>query len=299
MKINNMPQLDTVAKSNYGRERLESQEAAKGQKDEKGNSIQASELNLLQDTITGKRKKAMQDAMDLIKKQFESDTVVDDTKVEFRQQIAEGKEQLMAASEELKAIQEEKEKLMDQYPDQQGEEYEAYMKELDEQESYWRKEMSNGQEMVSSATQVIKSINQEMLKRHDMVDATKAAEESLKAASKEMIGIMMDEAKEKTDQDLEEVVEKAEEAKEEKDEQEQALKEAQAEQEKRMKELKEEMEKRKKNLENRAAVNTMPSLDTSEMSVKQKQFLDELHQVLDEQALVPEEIKGIVVDLNL
>ena len=64
MKINNMPQLDTVAKSNYGRERLESQEAAKGQKDEKGNSIQASELNLLQDTITGKRKKAMQDAMD-------------------------------------------------------------------------------------------------------------------------------------------------------------------------------------------------------------------------------------------
>ncbi len=33
MKINNMPQLDTVAKSNYGRERLESQEAAKGQKD--------------------------------------------------------------------------------------------------------------------------------------------------------------------------------------------------------------------------------------------------------------------------
>lgn len=299
MRVDRAPQQDMVAKSNYGKERMEGQEAAKDQKNGKGNSIQASELNLFQDTIADKKKKAMQDAMDLIKKQFESDTVVDETKDELRQQAAEGKEKAMAASEELKAIQEEKEKLMEEYPDQEGEEYEGYMKDLEEQEAYWRKEMGNGQEMVSSATQAIKSINQEMLKHHDMVDATKAAEESLRAASKEMIGMMMDEAKEKADQDLEEVVEKAEEAKEQKDEQEQALKEAQAEQEKRMRELKEEMEKRKKNLENRAAVNTMPSLDTSEMSAKQKQFLDDLHQVLDEQALIPEEIKGIVVDLNL
>ena len=110
---------------------------------------------------------------------------------------------------------------------------------------------------------------------------------------------MMDEAKEKTDKDLEEVVEKAEESKEEKAEQEEALKEAQVEQEKRMKELEEEMEKRRKNREARTAVNSMPSLDTRQMEAMQRQFMDGLQQILDEQALMPEEIKGIVVDLNL
>ena len=91
----------------------------------------------------------------------------------------------------------------------------------------------------------------------------------------------------------------AEETKEEKAEQEEALKEAQAEQEKRMKELEEEMEKRRKNREARTAVNSMPSLDTSQMETMQRQFMDGLQQILDEQALMPEEIKGIVVDLNL
>lgn len=299
MKINSVAQQDTIAKSNYGKERAEGQEAAKEQKKELGNSIQASDLNLFQDSIADKKKKAMQDAMDLIKEQFESDGIVDETKEEFRKQSAEGKERALAASRELKAIQEEKEKLKEEYPDMDSEEYKADMKELDEMEEYWQKEMQNGQDMVSSATQVIKGINQEMLKRHDMIDANKLAEESLKAAGKEIVGMMMDEAKEKADKDLEEVVEKAEESKEEKVEQEEALKEAQAEQEKRMKELEEEMEKRRKNREARTAVNSMPSLDTSQMETMQRQFMDSLQQILDEQALMPEEIKGIVVDLNL
>lgn len=299
MKINSVAQQDTIVKSNYGKERTEGQEAAKEQKKELGNSIQASELNLFQDSIADKKKKAMQDAMDLIKEQFESDGIVDETKEEFRKQSAEGKERALAASKELKAIREEKEKLKEEYPDMDSEEYKADMKELDKKEEYWQKEMQNGQDMVSSATQVIKGINQEMLKRHDMIDANKLAEESLKAAGKEIVGIMMDEAKEKTDKDLEEVVEKAEESKEEKAEQEEALKEAQVEQEKRMKELEEEMEKRRKNREARTAVNSMPSLDTSQMETMQRQFMDGLQQILDEQALMPEEIKGIVVDLNL
>ena len=288
-----------IYEKRHGRERAEGQEAAKEPKKGLGNSIQASELNLFQDSIADKKKKAMQDAMDLIKEQFKSDGVVDETKDGFRKQSAEGKERALAASKELKAIQEEKEKLKEAYPDADSEEYKAYMEELEGMEGYWRKEMQNGQDMVSSATQVIKGINQEMLKRHDMIDANKLAEESLKAAGKEIVGMMMDEAKEKADKDLEEVVEKAEESKEEKAEQEEALKKAQAEQEKRMKELEEEMEKRRKNREASAAPTSMPSLDTTQMEANQRQFLDNLQQVLDEQALMPEEIKGIVVDLNL
>ncbi len=300
MKINSMQQQDTVARSNYGKERTESQEASKEQQEKgKGVVINAQDLNLAPESIADKKKKAMQDAMDLVKKQFESDSVVDDVKDEFRGQIAEGKEQALAASREIASIQEEKEKLKEEYPDQDSEEYKAFLKDLDELEAYWRGELNNSNDMVSSATMAIKGINQEMLKRHDMVDATKAAAEAMRAAGKEAVGMMMDEAKEKVDQDLEEVVEKAEEAKEEKAEQEEALKEAQAEQEKRVKELEEEMEKRRKNRESRAAVNSMPSLDVGKLAEQQRKFLDGLNQILDEQGLVPEEIKGILVDTSL
>ena len=87
MKINSVAQQDTIVKSNYGKERTEGQEAAKEQKKELGNSIQASELNLFQDSIADKKKKAMQDAMDLIKEQFESDGIVDETKAQYSLQI--------------------------------------------------------------------------------------------------------------------------------------------------------------------------------------------------------------------
>ena len=138
MKINSAAQQDTIAKSNYGRERAEGQEAAKEPKKGLGNSIQASELNLFQDSIADKKKKAMQDAMDLIKEQFESDGIVDETKEEFRKQSAEGKERALAASKELKAIREEKEKLKEEYPDMDSEEYKADMKELDKKEEHWQ-----------------------------------------------------------------------------------------------------------------------------------------------------------------
>lgn len=297
MKINNVAQQDTIAKGNYGQERAEKNDAAK-EKQEKGQgvSIQASELNLIPESIADKKKKAMQDAMKMVKDQFESDSIVDDTKDEFRGRIADGKEKSMAASQELRFIQEEKEKLKEEYPDQDSEEYKAFMKDLNELEAHWRKELEDGQDMVSSATMAIKSINQEMLKRHDMVDATKLAEEAIRAANKEAVGMMMDEAKEKVDQDLEEVKEKAEEAKEEQEEQEEALKEAQTEQEKRMKELEEELEKRRRTRENRAAIKTMPSLsgfDTSEIADKQSKILDSLNQILDSQGLTMEEIKEI------
>lgn len=303
MRINNVSQQDTVVKSNYGQERAEKNDAAQEQQEKgKGVTIQASDLNLIPDSIAEKKKKAMQDAMDIVKKQFESDSVVDDTKDELRGQIAEGKERAQAASQQLGFIQEEKEKLEEEYPDQDSEEYKAFLKDLNELEAHWKKELASGKDMVSSATMAIKSINQEMLKRHDMVDATKTAEEAMRAASKEAVGMMMDEAKEKVDQDLEEVTKKAEEAKEEKEEQEEALKEAQAEQEKRMKELEEEMEKRRKTRESRAAAETMPSLesfDAAELAERQNKLLGDLNKMLDSQGLTLEEIKGIVVDMNL
>ena len=236
--------------------------------------------------------------MDFVKQQFESDSEVDAVMDECREQIAEGKEQALAASRELKDIQEQKEQLKEEYPDG-GEDYEAYVKDLDEMEKYWKAEMANGQAMVSDSTSAIKSIKQEALKHHGMVDAAKAAEETMKNASKEAIGMLVNESKEAVDEKMEETVEKAEEAKEEKAEQEEQMKEAQIEREKQAAEIEEELEKRKKARENR--VNTQanhPAL-TQDMINKQQQILENTQQILEEQSLLPEEIKGIVVDFNL
>ena len=299
MKIGNVTEKEALVKSSYGKDRLEQNaEKTQQEKEKKGQSIQASELNLFQDGIAEKKKKAMQDAMDFVKQQLESDSEVDAVMDECREQIAEGKEQALAASRELKDIQEQKEQLKEEYPDG-GEDYEAYVKDLDEMEKYWKAEMANGQAMVSDSTSAIKSIKQEALKHHGMVDAAKAAEETMKNASKEAIGMLVNESKEAVDEKMEETVEKAEEAKEEKAEQEEQMKEAQIEREKQAAEIEEELEKRKKARENR--VNTQanhPAL-TQDMINKQQQILENTQQILEEQSLLPEEIKGIVVDFNL
>lgn len=300
MKIGNAAEQETVVRNNYGKDRLENNADKEKQEKTQKKSIDASGLNLCQDSIAEKKKKAMQDAMDFIKQQFESDSQVDEVMDECRGQIAEGKEQALAASKELKSIQEQKEQLKEEYPDG-GEDYDAYMKELNEMESHWKKEMQKGQSMVADSTSAIKAMKQEALKHHGMTDAVKAAEETMEAASKEMIGMLMNEAKDTVDEELEETVEKAEEAKEEKTEQEEELKEAQIEQEKKAKELEEELEKRRRARENRPAP---PSAEShaalmQDLQNRQKEIIDNTNQILEEQTLLPEEIKGIMVDLNI
>ncbi|MCI8485143.1 MAG: hypothetical protein HFH41_12520 [Lachnospiraceae bacterium] len=298
MKIGNPAENVTTVKTEYGTNRLEKQTEEKQQNKLQGKSIDASELNLFQDGIADKKKKAMKDAMDFVKQQFESDSEVDKIMEECRDQITEGKEQAVAAVKEIKSIQEQKEQLKEEYPDG-GEEYEAYMKDLNEMEGHWRKEMENGQAMVSDSTRAIKSIKQEALKHHGMIDAFQAAEDTLKAASEEMMGMLLNEGKETVEEKLEETVEKAEEAKEEKTEQEEEMKEAQLEREKRAKEIEEELEKMRRARENSGGSRIKNLVVTEELQRRQMEVIENTNQILEEQALLPEEIKGIVVDFNL
>jgi hypothetical protein len=300
MKIGNAAEQETIVKNSYGKDRLENNAEKEKQEKSQKKSIDASGLNLCQDGIAEKKKKAMQDAMDFIKQQFESDSQVDEVMDECRGQIEEGKEQALAASKELKAVREQKEQLKEEYPDG-GEDYEAYMKELNEMEKHWSGEIEKGQSMVADSTKAIKAVKQEALKHHGMTDAVKAAEETMNAASKEIIGMLMDEAKETVDQDLEETVEKAEEAKEEKNEQKEEMKEAQLEQEKQAKELEEELEKKKRARENRVSPSSaqVQADVIKDLQNRQMEILNSTQQILEEQALLPEEIKGIVVDFNI
>lgn len=298
MKIGNITEKNAAVNGDYANGRQENNVGKERQEKGKGQSIKASELNLFQNGIEDKRKKAMQDAMEFVKQQFESDSKVDEVMDECREQIVQGKEDAAAASEELKAVREQKAQLEEEYADKENEDYKAYKKDLDAQEQHWQKQMEDSQSLISSSSGAIKSIKQEAVKHHGMVDAVKAEEDAMQAASKEIIGMLVEEAKDTVEEKIEETVEKAEEAKEEKAEQEEQMKEAQLEREKKAKEIEEELEKQRSLREQRPSAK-MPNLDTSEIMDKQQKILENTQQILEEQFLLPEEVKGIVVDFNL
>lgn len=294
MKINNITDTETIVSNSYGKDRLENNEEQEKQGGKESKNIKASELNLFQDEIAEKKQKAMQEAMDFIKKQFESDGMLDDTVEECRTQMEESKEKAQEASREMGAIREETEQLKEECPDENSEEYRERLKGLEERKAHWQKQWNEAHLDIAVQTAAIKAVKQEALKHHGMVDAVKAAEKTMQTASKEVVGLLMDEAKEKVEQDLEETVEKAEEGKEEKAEREEALKEAQAEQEEQLQKIKEQQEEREKRKSMEAGVMQMPKFIS-----KQQEIVRNTKEILEEQKLLEEEIKGIVVDCNL
>lgn len=297
MKINSM--MDTVVNVN-NREQVENKEGVQQgeQAQVKNGAVQGSELNLVQDPIEEKKKKAMQDAMDFIKDQFKSDQAVDDVLDECRDTIKNSKAAMKEAAGELSDIKKQKEELGEMYADKDDEEYKMRLKELNEMASEWQKEYDNANKMVGAATQGIKAIKQETLKHHGMIDAAKAAEKSLKAASDEIIGMLKDEAIDKVDEDMDEVIEEAKEAREENAKKDAELEEVRAEREKQAQEIEEKLkeEKQKDTGVANARAGRFESLPVDEIMEKHQMVKQNTEQILEEQKLLEEEIKGIVVD---
>lgn len=294
--INNIANTDTVVSTN-NREQVEKKEGVwqntKGKAKVKSGTIKGSELNLEPDSVEEKKKKAMQDAMEFIKNQFKSDGKVDEVLDECRDAIKTGKAAAQEAFEELKDIEKRKEDLGELYSDKEDEEYKMRLAEIDKEASYWKKQYKNAHDIIGTATGGIKSIKQEALKYHGMIDAQKAAEETLQAASDEIIGMLKEEAVDKIDEDLNDVVEEAREKKEEEVKQEAEQEEIRAEREKQAEKIEEELEKQKKRS---ADIPDFANIDVSELLNKQEEVMRNTQKILDEQKLLEDEIKGIVVD---
>lgn len=294
--------------------------AARGkQADEAGTSkkqkksIDASELNLMQDDIQERKQKARRDAMKIIRDQFASDGEIDQNIEERRERIAKSKETANEALEQVNALSEQQEKLQKDLgitEDSQeqkdlelrmkfneamkpgsnielteeetaqflalGEptEYQQAMMELEDQKGYWKKEMADAHKEISEETQIIRGIKLEMLKYHGMNDAVNAAEAALQAASDEAIGMMMQDAMEHVQDEIEDVVEKAEELKEEKEEKEALQQEQKASQQ-----------------ENNQKLQKLPKIEDVEQEVEER-----LQAILAKQKLLEEDLKGIQVD---
>lgn len=300
MKINNLSSAEAVVNSN-SRSQVENKDGVQQEQKArvKNGNLKASELNLLQDPIEEKKKKAKEEAMDFIKKQFASDGMVDGAMDELRSEIASSKDQATEAAQELGAIRKEMEELKEEYGDATDDsDYQARMKALSEEAGEWQKQYDQAHKVIAAATDGIKGIKQESLKHHGMVDATKLAEESLKASSDEIVGMLKDDAIEKIDQDLEDVVEEAKDKKEENVKEETQKEEARLEREKQAQKVEEQVQERIEK-EKRTYVPSQSqemSANMSEMMRKQQEVLQNTQQILEEQKLLQEEIKGIAID---
>lgn len=294
MKINDVARNDSTVKNGYIQNRMEGgAKAGEAVKVENG-SINASGLSIFEDDIANKKQKAMQDAMKLIKNQFEADGEIDDTLEACRARSAESKESLKEAQKEISTLEEEKQQLLANY-EEGSEEYKAIEKEYEDMKEPWQAQKEAAQKDISLQAGTIRGIKEEMLKHHGMIDAEKAKELTLEAAGKEIAGMLLEEAREKIDEQIEEAVEKGEEQKAEKEEIESELEEIQAEQKKKAQDAEENAE------ESHNSTNCRSSAASAikDINEKYKEIVESTEKIAAEQKLLMEELKGATINTIL
>lgn len=194
--------------------------------------------------------------------------------------------------------------------------YQKDMLELDDREDLYRQRASQKEAASKAISSTISDIQIERLKTHEMVDASKEADEIMEQANKELIGDLYNEAKDHIDEKMEEIQEKAEEEKDKEKEEEKK----QAERKKDQLELEKQIEKTKQNAEQIAnsepQEGTVPSspvvvrdVDVSDAQdivtknsgsdATQTKIDRELAKILDELKLLTEDLKGSNVDMGV
>lgn len=164
-------------------------------------------------------------------------------------------------------------------------EYQKLSMELYAQADYWKTTIADNQEVMAGMGRAVRNIQTDRLRSHALIDAQKAKDEMMEAASKEAIGILKDDAMEKMEEkaeEIEETFEKQKEKEEEKEERIEAAKEDRAEKEAMVEEIRENVEELTENM-----------LEGDKMV---EQIDEDIKKILAEQKLLAEDLKGLAVD---
>lgn len=236
------------------------------------------------DKIAERRREAQEKAMNVVKTAFTGEQILDASVEEMKNSIEKGKEETVAWKAELNRIAEEKEKL-------QGneflttEEYKKELAELNKAEEHFKGLIANEKKYEDRTLQALTDIKLERAKENPMVGATEQAEEILAEAGKEMVGLLVEEAKEHMETEFE----KKQKAAEEK-----ATKE---------KELEERIEAMRAEKKEEREEDT-PAMEQWEVSTRQmvkiaetgETVQKELKNIVDRLKLDLEDLKGATVD---
>lgn len=141
------------------------------------------------------------------------------------------------------------------------------------------------------------------LKSQDMLKADDSADKILDAAEKDVLGMVIDDAKENIDKKMEEEQKKAEEAADKRDEQQERIdkaKEERSEQQERIDESKQDAKEQREIIRNDAKTdildinNGLSKKDVNNVEEVQKH----IQKMLNDEKLINEDLKGIRIDFN-
>lgn len=284
--------MKSVWNNGYAKDRLGNGAKSAENGTVKNGSINAAGLNFFDDEIANRKQKAMQDAMQYIRNQFQADGEIDEVMEICRENTAKSQDKLKEANDTLDTLEKEKEQMLEACGGEETEEYKAYLADYKKERESWVERKENAEKDIVLQTGIIRGVKQEILKHHGMDDAQKAQEMMLEASSKEVTGMLMEEAKEKIDEMVEDAVEKGEEKKEETEEMESRLEEIQAELRKKVKEIEDKLEEARKN-NSTGGGSSYTALDLGRVH---EEIARHNNEVLKSQNLLPEDIKGAVID---
>lgn len=220
----------------------------------KGNSIYAGNLNMQQDKIAAKKVNAQKQAMKAILDKFSIEQQKDDNLKSHQENVEVLRAKSMSGREEVEKIEKIEQDLKDSYHiDDNSEEQKDlellkkgkndtfknsltkeesqrlenmgeltdYQKEAlhyDDIKQEWKDRVKEADNQVENENRTIEEIKVSRLKSAPMIDAREEADTILEAASKEVIGMLIDEAKEHINDKMEEDKEKIEEEKKQEEE---------------------------------------------------------------------------------
>lgn len=247
-------------------------------------SISASDLTLQgQDEVVIKKLQARKQAMKIVMDQFSSDDETDMKVKELKERNKELDGSILESMKEIDKIEENRNTAaeaygidLSTYKKGTNEEFDNTMKVLDEQKGALNEKIEEYKKEMYENTAYVDSVSKARLKGAPMLAAQKTAEKITDSASKEIIGILINDAKDHVDEEIEKKEEEAEEIKEKQEEQ-------------------EEM----KNT-NSAASQKDPAAESlsniKKADTLQKKLEEEINSMLNNKKILEEDLKGIALD---
>lgn len=293
--------------------------------DTKGkNVIYAGNLNLMDDKITQRKLQARKDAMKVITDQFAKDSKTSSSIKEKQEQLKALQSEIGAANDRIKEISQEEAKLKDLYHISDGskeqKDLELLLKERNSAESltaeereyleqmpplteyqeralayeddkkFYQNQIDAAKSQIRAGRKEIYSTQQALLATPEykgMGGAMDEADAILEAAGKEIIGMLLDEGKEYMEEKMEEQIEAAKEKAEK-----------EKEEEEKLEKIKEEKEKYAP--ENISKESGESAADTSAqlsgLENEQSKIESELQKIIEDQVILKDDLKGLVVD---
>ena len=203
-------------------------------------------------------------------------------------------------------LSKEEEERLAEIADKPLTEYQQRCLDLDSSAGVYQKKIDDAKAEIMGENASIRAVRIERLKHHEMVDAQKEADEINAAASKEVIGMLMGEAKDYIDETRKEQQEAAKEKAEEKEEQEEKLEEQRAEKEEQLEQLELDRAENREAEEVKAEQRKNAREQADLIMEAEEHFIDptsntsqvqmEIKDMLQKMKLLEEDLKGAKVD---